>query len=115
MHKVMRKRIKEAAKHPAERALAAVERRLIAAEPALSFRPIFVVAPARSGSTLLYPAMTRFFELCSSSNAMTRIPQSPVCLAHTPAPFGGRNQPGHFRSRRGTRSGGKRSEERRAG
>src|SRR3546814_18789410 len=96
MRKVRRKRIKEAGKHPAERALAAVERRLIAAEPALSFRPIFVVAPARSGSTLLYQAMTRYFELCYFSNAMTRFPQTPVCLAHLLAPLGGCDTPATF-------------------
>src|SRR3546814_12556171 len=101
MRKVRRKRIKEAGKHPAERALAAVERRLIAAEPALSFRPIFVVAPARSGSTLLYQAMTRYFELCYFSHAMTRFPQSPVCLDRLLALLGGCDPPANFRSRRG--------------
>src|SRR3546814_8864345 len=103
----MHRRIKEAVKYPAERAMAAVERAFIAQPRALSFRPIFVVAPARSGSTLLYQAMTRYFELCYFSNAMTRFPQSPVCLAHLLAPLGGCNPPANFRSRRGHVEGGK--------
>src|SRR3546814_18694237 len=51
--------------------------------------------------------MTRYFELCYFSNAMTRFPQSPVCLAHLLAPLGGCNPPANFRSRRGHVEGGK--------
>lgn len=99
--------IKEGVKYPVERAMAALERRLVAQERPLSFRPIFIVAPARSGSTLLYQAMSRYFELCYFSNAMTRFPESPVCLAHLLARFGACDPPADFRSRRGHIEGGR--------
>src|SRR3546814_16070170 len=94
----MHRRIKEAVKYPAERAMAAVERAFIAQPRALSFRPIFIVAPARSGSTLLYQAMTRSFEFCYFSNAMPRFPESPVCLAHLLARLGGSEPPDRTRA-----------------
>src|SRR3546814_889111 len=103
----MHRRIKEAVKYPAERAMAAVERAFIAQPRALSFRPIFIVAPARSGSTLLYQAMTRYFEFCYFSNAMTRFPESPVCLAHLLARLGGSDPPADFRNSRGRIEGGR--------
>lgn len=99
--------IKEAAKWPVERAMAAVERRLIARDRDPSFSPIFLVAPARSGSTLLYQAMIRYFALCYFSNAMTRFPESPVCLAYLLAPMKGCDPPGTFRSTRGHVEGGR--------
>lgn len=102
----MRARIKEAVKLPAEMALSALEQVLISREREPSFRPVFIIAPARSGSTLLYQAMTRYFAFCYFSNAMTRFPQSPVCLAHLLAPLGGCDPPENFRSRRGHIEGG---------
>ena len=103
----MKAQLKEAIKFPLERGLAGCERLLSAkaAEPDLA--PIFIVAPARSGSTLFYQAVTRYFELCYFSNAMTRFPDSPVCLAHLLAPFGGCHPPENFRSQRGHIEGGK--------
>jgi len=99
--------IKEAVKWPVERAMAALEKRLIAGDRPLQFRPIFIVAPARSGSTLLYQAMIRYFELCYFSNAMTRFPDSPACLAYLLSPLGGCNPPASFRSNRGHVDGGR--------
>ena len=102
----MRAGIKEALKYPAEQALATLERALIARERELGFRPIFVVAPARSGSTLLYQAMARHFELSYFSNAIGRFPDSPVCLAWLLALGGGCRPPDTFSSRRGYIEGG---------
>lgn len=103
----MRARIKEIVKSPFEKALLALERSLVARHSDLSFRPIFIVAPARSGSTLLYQAMTRYFEVCYFSNAMDRFPGSPVCMARILAPLNGCNPPDGFRSRRGHVEGGR--------
>lgn len=93
--------IKEAVKWPVERTMAALEWRLLARDREPSFRPIFIVAPARSGSTLLCQAMTRYFELCYFSNAMTRFPESPICLAYLLSPLHGCDPPASFRSDRG--------------
>ena len=103
----MRAQIKEAAKLPAEKALSALEQVLISRESEPTFRPIFIVAPARSGSTLIYQAMARYFELCYFSNSMGRFPASPVCMARLLAPLGGCNPPDGFRSRRGLIEGGR--------
>ncbi len=84
-----------------------LERKLVARDREPSFRPIFIVAPARSGSTLLYQAMTRYFDLCYFSNAMTRFPESPVCQAILLSPFGGCDPPDTFLSNRGHVEGGR--------
>ena len=99
--------VKEVVKLPVERAMAALETKLIARAREPSFRPIFIVAPARSGSTLLYQAMTRYFELCYFSNAMTRFPRNPVCMAHLLSPLGGCDPPATFHSSRGHIEGGR--------
>jgi Sulfotransferase family len=97
----MKKLIQESVKFPIERSLTAIEGALLSRKAALTFAPIFIVAPARSGSTLLYQAMTRYFDLCYFSNSMTRFPNSPVCVAHLLAPFGGCDPQESFRSRLG--------------
>jgi hypothetical protein len=99
--------LKEVIKYPFERLLARLEDRLIAGEAELTYRPIFIVAPARSGSTLVYQAMTRYFDLCYFSNSMTRFPESPVCSAYLLARLGGCNPPENFRSHRGYVEGGR--------
>lgn len=100
-------RLKEAIKYPLERCLAAIEKRLIARETELNFSPVFMIAPARSGSTLVYQAMTRYFDLCYFSNSMTRFPASPACLAYVLSPLRGCDPPENFRSSRGHIEGGR--------
>lgn len=103
----MKSQLKEAIKYPLERCLMAIESGLIAREAELTFSPIFIVAPARSGSTLLYQAMTRYFDLCYLSNSMMRFPGSPVCMAHLLAPFGGCDPQESFQSHLGRIEGGR--------
>lgn len=97
----MKTLLKESLKLPIERSLAAIEGALLSRNAPLTFAPIFIIAPARSGSTLLYQAMTRHFELCYFSNSMMRFPSSPVCMARLLAPFGGCDPQESFRSRLG--------------
>jgi hypothetical protein len=51
--------------------------------------------------------MTRYFKLCYFSNAMTRFPESPVCLAYLLALQDGCDPPENFKSVRGHIEGGK--------
>lgn len=103
----MKAEFKEAIKYPLERALIALETMLVSRDADPAFAPIFIIAPARSGSTLLYQAVARYYELCYFSNAMTRFPDSPVCIAYLLALVGGCDPPENFRSRRGHVEGGK--------
>lgn len=103
----MSTRLKEGIKYPLERCLALIESRLIASKRDLTFSPIFIVAPARSGSTLVYQAMTRYFDLCYFSNSMTRFPNSPACAAYILARLRGCDPPENFRSSRGHIEGGR--------
>ena len=51
-------------------------------------RPIFIIAPPRSGSTLLYQLLAVRFRTCYFSNGMMRFPDSPAIVARLTAPFG---------------------------
>lgn len=54
----------------------------------ISFPPIFIVSPPRSGSTLLYLLAVRKFRLCHFSNFAMTCPASPAVLTLLGAPFG---------------------------
>jgi hypothetical protein len=105
--KSMNSWLKEMIKYPIERCLEAIESRLIARPRDLTYSPIFMIAPARSGSTVVYQAMTRYFDLCYISNSMTRFPESPSCLAYLLSPLRGCDPPESFRNSRGHVEGGK--------
>ncbi|MBM4137677.1 MAG: sulfotransferase [Nitrospira sp.] len=47
----------------------------------MTYAPIFIIGPPRSGSTLLYQIMTRYFKVCYFSNLMMRFPKSPITIA----------------------------------
>lgn len=47
----------------------------VVAEVSSSTRPVFIIGPPRCGSTLLYQAMTHYFNFCYFSNEMMREPR----------------------------------------
>ena len=99
-------RVKETIKVPIEASLGALEQLFIAHDTQLTFAPIFIVAPPRSGSTLLYQLIARYFRVCYFSNTMTRFPGSPVCLARVLSLIGGCTPPDDYRSEYGVTEGG---------
>ncbi|MDY7035596.1 MAG: sulfotransferase [Thermodesulfobacteriota bacterium] len=82
----------------AEAVFKKTERFLMKGDVELKHAPIFIVGPPRSGSTLLYQVIVRYFKICYFSNFMMRFPQSPASVAKFLALIDGCNPPNSFDS-----------------
>ena len=65
-----------------------IERFLIRKSEKSSFRPLFILGPARSGTTLIYQALVGGIECCYFSNIMSRYPRIPGTLTKVLGRFG---------------------------
>lgn len=59
------------------------EEALASTDYPMDHAPIFIVAPPRSGSTLLYQCMITAFRVCYISNGMQRFPYCPILFTKT--------------------------------
>ncbi len=72
-----------------------------ASAEALTFAPLFIIGPPRTGSTLLYQLLVRRYRFCYFSNFLNRFPKAPLALAALSKPFGGFDAGDDFSSRYG--------------
>ena len=67
--------------------------------------PIFIVGPARSGTTLIYQGLTQAFRVSYFSNLAACFPMCPGVVGSTVARVGGCEPPPSFKSRYGKTRG----------
>jgi hypothetical protein len=91
-------RLKGMVKAAAGRALAQMERPLLAVPGAIEHAPIFIVGAPRSGSTLLYQLVAQRFKVCYFSNAMMMFPDAPAALSRFLSALDGCSPHTDFRS-----------------
>jgi hypothetical protein len=82
-----------------------VENYLIARQGQPKFPPIFIVGPARSGTTLIYQAVAYSLELSYLSNLAVAFPDAPSFVARFVAYINGCGTPKSFDSKYGKTSG----------
>lgn len=97
----MKKKLKKILIPPTAAFFNKIEKCLVRKDMALRFAPIFIVGNPRSGSTLLYQAITRYFNVCYFSNLMMLFPESPTCISRIIAPVNGCNPPYSFYNKYG--------------
>ena len=81
-------RAKSVFKAATRRILGAIEKRVLpVVGKQRSYAPIIIIAPPRSGSTLLYQLISARFGVCYFENYMMHVPEAPVSLALLLSPF----------------------------
>ena len=87
-----------AAKAAISTPLALIEQRHLRAAPGLAAAPIFIISLPRSGSTLFYLLLTRYFRLTYFSNLASRFPTAPTAVNVAMKRFGSVAPPPDLRS-----------------
>ncbi len=93
--------VRSAAKAAISTPLALIEQRYLRAAPELAAAPIFIISLPRSGSTLFYLLLTRYFRLTYFSNFASRFPAAPIAVSVAVKRFGGVDPPPDLRSHYG--------------
>ncbi len=100
-------RLKNTLKQSTGAFLRNMENALLGQHVELTYAPIFIIGPPRSGSTLLYQLVARHFRVCFFSNFMMNFPGSPACASRFLSFIDGCNPPAIFDSRYGETAGWK--------
>lgn len=87
---------KERIRNVVRRVLAPMEKSMLNKHRDLKYRPVFMIGPPRSGSTLLYQLLARRYRCCYFSNLMMNFPLTPISIARMAKPFNGCDPPDQF-------------------